>query len=592
MKEKPETDYLFEVAWEVCNKVGGIYTVLISKTRLMTDLYSNYFLIGPYIKEHAEDEFEKKTAPPEFKKAFESLKKKGITCYYGTWNVKGDPNTILIDFRGLTKDKDNLKRWYWDNFKIDSLFSTWDFEEPMLWSTAVGMLLRNLKETMNNKKVIAHFHEWMSGFALLYLKQNNVGIKTVFTTHATMLGRALAGSGRELYNELKNLDPEREAYNSKVQDKHLTEKACATNANVLTTVSEITAMEVEKLLGKKPDVLLLNGLDGDEFPTQEETAIMHRENKKKIKEFMRYFFFPYYSFDLEETYYFFIVGRYEYKNKGIDLFTKALAKLNERLKNMEECKKTFVAFFFIPRDVQKIKIPLSENKITYDQIIKLIDEHRGEIEEDLLNNILTSKKIELSEKEFNKKFLREIQKLKRKFMKHEEPMLVTHDLNNEEQDDILKGFIKHGLLNRKGDKVKVIFYPIYLTGVDGLLDLSYYDTITGCHLGVFPSYYEPWGYTPLETAALSVASLTTDFGGFGRFILSKGVKDGIFVLKRFNRPESEVLKDFVDILFRYSMFDRKARVEQKLAAKNASQLADWKILINNYIQAHNLALKK
>lgn len=591
MEVKPEADYLFEIAWEVCNKVGGIYTVLTSKTQLMVDLYKNYFLIGPYVKEHAENEFEKKPIPDEFKKAFESLKKKGLVCHYGTWQVKGEPNVILIEFQGLIHDKENLKTWYWENFKIDSLYAAWDFEEPMIWATAVGMLLRNFKETIDHKKIVAHSHEWMSGFALLYLKQNKVDVKTVFTTHATMLGRALAGSGRDIYSELKDLDPDREAVNSGVQAKYSTEKACAANVDVFTTVSEITAIEVEKILGKKPDILLLNGLDVDEFPTYEEAAIMHRENKKKIREFTKYFFFPYYTFDIEETYYFFIVGRYEYKNKGLDIFIKALAKLNEKLKN-KGCEKTFVAFFFIPRDVQKIKIALAENKITYGQITSLIDEHKGEIEEDLLNNILTSKKIELSEEEFNKEFMGDIQKLKRKFMKPEEPMLVTHDLNNEENDEIIKGFIKNGLLNRKEDKVKVIFYPLYLTGVDGLLDLSYYDTITGCHLGVFPSYYEPWGYTPLETAALGVASLTTDFGGFGRFILSKGVTDGVFVLKRFNRPEPEMMKEFVDILFNYSMFDRKQRVEQKLAAKKVSQLADWKILIENYVRAHNLALKK
>ncbi|MBT3406960.1 glycosyltransferase [Candidatus Woesearchaeota archaeon] len=596
-----KADYLFEASWEVCNKVGGIFTVVKSKAALINDNYQNYFLIGPYFKEKADTSFESDTVPLEFEKVFQDLAKEGITCHYGKWLIKGEPKTILIDSSGLADKKNDLKSLYWDKFQVDSLNSGWDFEEPLVWATAVGKLIEGFVNVRDgNKKVVGHFHEWLAGFALLYLKLNNVQCGTVFTTHATMLGRTIAGAGRDLYDSLDQINPEEEAKNSGIMDKFSTEKACAHNADAFTTVSEITGLEAEKLLGRKPDVLLLNGLDIDKFPTFEETSVMHRKNRDIIREFISYYFFPYYYFDIEESLNLFIVGRYEYKNKGLDIFIKALAKLNEALK-AEKSKKTIVAFFWIPRDVHGAKMDLSLNKISYNRIRNYVTEKQSAVFDRIVRNVMACDSEDLCDPlafgktvpVFDKEFLTAAKKLRMSFVKQGNPHLVTHNISNEDQDPIINAFLENGLDNKEDDNVKVIFYPVYLTGVDGLIDLPYYEAITGCHMGLFPSYYEPWGYTPLESAALGVPSLTTDLGGFGRFIQEKAdTTSGIYVLKRFHVPEEESIQHFFEILHNFTKLNQKGRVEEKMKAKQLAHLADWKVLVHNYFDAHSLAIEK
>jgi phosphorylase/glycogen(starch) synthase len=327
-------DYLFEVSWEVCNKVGGIYTVLTSKVEQMKSYYKNYFLIGPYFEQHAKLEFTEELPPAEFIAAFEILKKENILCYYGRWDdVKTSPKVILINFSGIIDKKNIIKEAFWNDYKIDSLRAYWDFEEPSLWSYSVGRLIHELYlSSLKDKKIVVQFHEWLSAFGLLYLKKNCRNVATVFTTHATVLGRTLASNGIDLYGSINNVDPLHYAYKFNVEAKHLTEKAAALNADVFTTVSEITGLEAEKFLSKKPEVLLYNGLDIAKFPSFEDISIKHKASKERLKEFLSYYYFPYYTFDMDKNLIFFTIGRYEYHNKGYDLLIKALGKLNELLK--------------------------------------------------------------------------------------------------------------------------------------------------------------------------------------------------------------------------------------------------------------------
>ena len=290
---KANADILFEVSWEVCNKVGGIYTVVKSKVALMQKYYKNYIIIGPYVEAKARTDFEELPQPEEIKSIFDILEKEGITCYYGKWTLKEEPTSILIDFSKLVEKKDEIKKELWENFKIDSLSAQWDFDEPIIWCKAVARFLEEYANN-NKSKIAAHFHEWMAGSALLHLKKAKAKIATVFTTHATMLGRAIAGSGQDLYGMLDNMNPEEKAYESGVQDKFTTERACAQNTDIFTTVSEITGLEAEKILGRKPEVLVLNGLDTSQFPTVEEFSVKHVTCRKKIREFLTYHFFPYY----------------------------------------------------------------------------------------------------------------------------------------------------------------------------------------------------------------------------------------------------------------------------------------------------------
>jgi len=589
---KANADILFEVSWEVCNKVGGIYTVVKSKVALMQKYYKNYFLIGPYIEQKAKADFEALPLTKKLEPIFNQLEQEGITFHYGKWALEEEPKVILIDFSKLVEQKDEIKKDLWNNYKIDSLTAQWDFDESIIWCKAVARFLEEFSKN-NKKKIAAHFHEWMAGSALLHLKKANAKIATVFTTHATMLGRAIAGSGQDLYSMLDTMNPEEQAYKSGVQDKFTTERACAQNTNIFTTVSEITGLEAEKILGRKPEVLVLNGLDTSQFPTVEEFSVKHVTTREKIREFITYHFFPYYSFSIKHTMILFIVGRYEFKNKGIDLFIKVLGKLNQELKK-EKTKRTIAAFFWIPQKTYGIKTEVMENRTFYKHIKGFVSYNEDKIISHIVYDLVSGKEIS-GKNIFSKDFLQTVKKDMLMFKRTGSPSLVTHNISDEHNDAILKSFREHGLNNSEEDRVKVILYPVYLDVNDGLINLSYYDTMAGCHFGIFPSYYEPWGYTPLEAAALGVPSLTTDLSGFGRFIkpnLKNSMEDGIFVLDRFQKNNKELENNFYNIIKQFVERDKHERAINKLSAKELSKLADWNILIENYIKAHNEALKR
>lgn len=593
-----KADIICEVSWEVCNKVGGIFTVVQSKAlQTMAHYDGNYFLIGPYFTKKVFGIFDEKLPPDNCRACFDELKNEGIECHFGTWLIKGNPDVILVDFHNFAKNKNDIKRALWDAYKIDSLNTEYfDFDEPVVWAWAVGRVIEKLAEAFSDKKLVAQFHEWLSAAGLLYLKHKNIKVGTVFTTHATTLGRTIANTDRDLYGLLDKINPDVEAANSGacVLAKHQTEKNAANSADVFTTVSEITGIESEKLLGRKPDVLLLNGLDMAKFPTFEEASIKHKLFKNRIYQFLFYYFFPYYSFDISKTLIYFLAGRYEFRDKGVDVFISALGRLNERLKS-EKSDRTIVTFFWVPGNIKAIKQDLLENKTYFLDVKDTVDDAADEIK-NKITYLLISKNEITSKSVFSEDFFQDITPKVRRISRKGVPPLSTHELYNEDSDSILNAFKAAGLFNTEQDRVKVIFYPIYLSGADGLLDTSYYESMQGSHLGVFPSYYEPWGYTPLEGGALGVSSVTTDLAGFGRYLCQNGCTKekypGIFVLERFRKSYDEIVTGLTDILYRFAHTSLQERVENKIMAQKVAATADWKFFIENYINAHNLAVKK
>jgi len=589
---RANADYVFEVSWEVCNKAGGINTVLKTKAPCMMGYYNNYFLIGPYFKDKADVEFQEEEPPIFLKGIFEELQGQGLICHYGKWQITGEPSTILIDFKNCFSKKDDIKTKLWEAFGVDSLGSPYDFDEPTTWAWCVGELLNRIGYALHDKLIIAHFHEWLAGAGLLHLKIEKSHIKTIFTTHATILGRTLADSGFDLYNQLGKFDPMQKAKEYNILAKHTTELACAQNSDIFTTVSEITGFEAEKLLTRKPDVLLLNGIDVEKFPTIEETSIKHVTCKNILREFLTYHFFPYYTFDLKHNLTFFFASRYEFHNKGIDILIKALGMLNEKLKQ-EDTLRTISVFFWVPMKTYGVKVELLENKNYYRHIRSLVDMKSSHILQQIVTDFI-SRKLSVDESFFEKDFMRELKANILTFQRSGNPSILTHNVEHEDKDPLIQGLLAEGLDNKPDDKVKVIVYPVYLSGNDGLLNLSYYDAMAGCHFGLFPSYYEPWGYTPLEAAAMGIASLTSDLSGFGAFIESKLLKEdsGIFILKRLGRTQKQEIQDLADIMYRYSSLDHAERVQNKINAKYLSNLADWKHFVKFYIVAHNKALEK
>ncbi|MBN1792578.1 hypothetical protein JW826_02745 [Candidatus Woesearchaeota archaeon] len=589
---KANADCLFEASWEVCNKCGGINTVIKTKAPHVKNYYKDYFLIGPYFEKNAEVELQQ-VEPPDFLKGiFHEMQSFGVTCYFGNWLIRGEPFTILLDFQGFFSKKDEVRTILWEKFGVDSLLARFDFDEPVLWSWASGMLLEKIASALPDKRIVAQFHEWLSGAGLLYLKANNVKIGTVFTTHATMLGRTLASVDFDLYGELGKFDPLEKAKQHGMAEKHTMEVASARNADIFTTVSEITGLEAEKVLGRKPDVLLLNGIDLDKFPTIEETSIKHVTFRGVLREFLTYHFFPYYTFDLSHNLMFFCASRYEFHNKGIDILIKALGLLNEQLKR-ENSDRTVTMFFWIPMGTRGVKVELLENKNYYKHITSLVNMKSEEILQQIVTDFI-SQKADLHGNFFDKDFMKELKRNILTFHRVGNPSILTHNIDNEGNDAIVQSLLAEGLDNKEDDKVKVIVYPVYLSGNDGLLNLSYYDAMAGCHLGIFPSYYEPWGYTPLEAAAMGLSSITSDLSGFGMYMKNRVLKEntGIYILSLLGRTRDQQVKDLAAKMYTFAMFDHAERVQNKINAKYLSNLADWKHFVKFYITAHNKAIEK
>lgn len=569
-----------------------------SKAAQMMKHYKNIYMVGPYYPKKAAPEFQQMPPTDELKPIFEELKQEGIECFYGRWLIKGKPQTILIDFSKFMQHKDGIKSYLWEKFEIDSLGASHEFDEPAVWGWAVGKLLEKLSSAWGCPKMVGQFHEWLSGAGLLYLIDKKLPIATVFTTHATILGRTLAGDGRPLYDILDKIDPEQEAKNYGLLPKFTMEKAAAEQAHIFTTVSKITAFEAEHILGRKPDHLLPNGLDFEKMPDLEEIPTKHGVYKAKIKEFLMPYFFPYYSFDLDNSLFYFISGRYEFNNKGIDLYIDALAKLNEKLKK-EKNSRNIVAFIFVPANAKVMRLEVVESKSLFEDIQDAVDDYMKTLRKNIISSIAV-RELPSETKVFEEDFLFEMKKSILSFQKEGNPPLITHELVNQESDAIFQSLMRSGLDNREDDKVKVVFYPIYLSSSDGLLDLEYNQAVWGCHFGVFPSYYEPWGYTPLESAAHGVPAVTTDLAGFGLYVQEhrKEMQErnageaGVLVLERRGKEYAEVVEELAKMMLWYANLPKNERIQNKIVAEHFAPKLDWRRLIKHYIEAHDKAIEK
>jgi len=602
----PRDITVFEVGWEVSNKVGGIYTVLSTKASEAKKNLHNFFTIGPYFKRSAAVEFEEETPSPEFAKVFTYLKDTyGIQCYVGHWLVPGRPKCILIDPADFATRTNEIKREFWDLYKIDSLGTGMDYNEPIVWGKATGLLLEKLiddvfaKEHDKNKCVV-HCHEWLAGGALLHLRHFKPEIKTVFTTHATILGRSIAAAGEPLHEEINDglarnaVVSDERAYKYGIQAKHLTEKACAHAAHIFTTVSDVCAREAQYILGKKPDLLTPNGLNVEKFYLMEELSNLHVIYRNIIRRFVLDYFAPYYYVNVEDSLFYFISGRYELRNKGIDLFIDALAQLNKMLKD-NQSKTTIFAFIWVPAPNRGKNIELLKHMALYERLEDEIEDELRKIKNRLYYAISRGEP-PTEQNLLDEEFLYKVKKMLFE-LKHEKNDLPPISvLEVDESDAILNRIKKNGLLNKENDKVKVIYYPTYLSSADGLIGLEYYQAVIGCHLGVFPSYYESWGYTPLETIALGLPAVTSDLSGFGQYILNNVAEsesqDAVKVIRRINTPYEKSLSELVDFMYRIYTMPRRERGDAKIRAKKLSYLFSWEKQIEPYLQAYEMAIQK
>lgn len=590
---------LYEVAWETCNQVGGIYTVIRTKVPSMVEKWGDdYILLGPYFPQTAAAEFEALELSDEdslLNNAIRNLRAQGLKVYYGNWLITGKPKIILFDIASVYDQIDAIKGKIWENHKISTLGVEELVNQTIAFGEMVRLFLTELAlENKSKKDIIVHFHEWMASTCLPDLRKDKVKISTVFTTHATMLGRYLAGNVTNFYEVIDQFDWLKEARHYGIEAQVSFERAAAQKANVLTTVSDITAKECQYFLGRIPELILPNGLNIQRFAALHEHQNLHSKYKESISNFVMGHFFQNQPFDLEQTLYLFTSGRFEYTNKGYDLTLDALKILNQKLKDAGS-KKTVVMFFITKQPYHSIDPEVLHSRAVLDEIRENCLAIEKSVGEKLFQASAASKDLQIPDlNNFVDEYWRmRLRRTVQTWKTNSKPKVVTHLLKNE--DDIIRNLERTGLTNNPDDKVKIVYHPDFIVSTNPLFGLEYGQFVRGCHLGVFPSYYEPWGYTPLECMARGVPTITSDLSGFGDYMMQI-MRDyeqwGVSVVNRKAQTYQESAEHLATLLFKFAQQSQRDRILQRNRVESIADTFDWSNLRGYYDTAHELAVLK
>ena len=538
-------DYIFESSWEVCNKVGGIYTVLSTRAKTLQDKMKDRIIfigpdcwhdkVNPYFKEDP-------NLLGDWKKAAED--NDGLKLKIGRWDIPGEPISILVDFMPYFEIKDEIYGRMWELYQVDSLHAYGDYDEASMFSYAAALVVESYYRyfKLDTQKVIYHANEWMTGLGLLYLQHSVPRIASVFTTHATSIGRSIAGNNKPLYDYLFAYNGDQMACELNVQSKHSIEKQTAKFVDCFTTVSDITANECKELLDKPVDVVLPNGFENNFVPKGATFTKKRKAARKRLLDVANALMGTNLN---DDTLIISTSGRYEFRNKGIDVYIESM----NRLLRDRNLNKPVVAFIEVPGWV-------------------------GDPRKDLKERLESGEHFDTP---------------------LEVPM-ITHWLHNMSHDNVLGMLKYYNMWNHKDDKVKLIFLPCYLTGDDGIFNMTYYDLVLGNDLCIYPSYYEPWGYTPLEAIAFKVPCITTDLAGFGLWANSvKGnyseITDGVKVLHRTDYNYSEVADGIKDTVSDFSNMTKEQVAQCRANADKLSKKALWSEFIKYYEEAYDIALR-
>ncbi len=593
----PQDALLIETAWEVCNQVGGIYTVIRSKAPAMMENHSgNFCMIGPYLNKNIQAELELLDSTSDiFGQAAANLSKKGYDVIYAEWLITGKPKVVLLNPNAVEeKALGVIKYLLWKNHNISTPSGNALIDQVIGFAYLTKLFFDELvKLADTDKKIIGHFHEWMAGLPIMDIKRDKMPVKTVFTTHATQLGRHLAINSPLFYAHLPFFRWEDEAKKFGVETEAAIEYGCAQNCDVMTTVSDVTARECKHILRRTPEVILPNGLNIERFEALHEFQNLHSIYKDQIHQFVMGHFFSSYKFDLDKTIYLFTSGRYEYKNKGFDLTLEALVHLNQQLKS-EKSDITVVMFFITKREFYSIKPEALQSRAMMEEIRQTCEAIQKQVGKRLFFESTIREDHRLPElndfvdEYWKLRYRRTIQSWKSNKL----PLPVTHKLINEEQDEIIQFLVRRNLINREEDKVKIVYHPDFINSTNPLFGMDYSQFVRGCHLGIFPSYYEPWGYTPLECMARGVPAVTSDLSGFGDYLLRNmpdHEKGGMYVVERGKRTFDWSAKQLAAFLHKFLTQDRRSRIMQRNNVENYSSAFDWENLIKHYEDAYRLA---
>ncbi|ALD22558.1 glycogen synthase [Hymenobacter sp. DG25A] len=594
---------LVEVAWEVCNQVGGIYTVIRSKVPATVQGWQDrYCLLGPYFANQAQAEFEPLSetqlaaARDPFARAVRRMRAAGYDVQYGVWLITGRPRAVLLNpFQAYPRLGD-IKRDLWEHHGIP----TPDNDDLLHQVEAFGLLAKEyiqaLTAEVEEQKVVVHFHEWMTGVAIPDLRREQTPAHLLFTTHATLLGRYLAMNDPNFYDHLMQVNWEAEARNFNIETAVRIERAAAHGAHVFTTVSELTVRECIYLLDRIPDAVLPNGLNIERFVALHEFQNLHQQYKAKIHEFVMAHFFQSYSFDLDNTLYLFTSGRYEYHNKGFDLTLEALARLNHRIQE-SGIDGQVVMFFITKRPFHSINPQVLQSRAILNEVRETCQAIEQQVGERMFYAAAASTDHRLPDLTamvddyWKLRYRRTLQSWKTTSL----PPVITHNLIDDHNDDILDFVRRANLVNNRHDRVKIVYHPDFVSPISPLFGMEYGQFVRGCHLGIFPSYYEPWGYTPLECVARGVPAITSDLSGFGDYVM-QNVPDnedkGIYVIERKERSFDEAAEQLTSVLWDFVLQSRRERIMQRNKVESSSEMFDWKYLRVYYDRAYELALER
>jgi glycogen synthase len=596
LKKNISNSLLVEVAWEVCNQVGGIYTVIRSKAPTQEVKWGdNYCVVGPNIHPHIATEFEEtKDYSDPFGQAVKKMREEGFDVKYGKWQVSGRPNTVILNPYSVFDRLGPIKYEIWEHHDISLPPDDHLMNQVIAFGYLVRIFFTHLaRGGITRKKIIGHFHEWMAGIPIPELRFHNVPVSIVFTTHATLLGRYLAMNDPQFYSHLPFFDWAKEAKYFNIEASVRIERAAAHGAHVFSTVSEVTAEECKYLIGRVPEVILPNGINIHRFTALHEFQNLHKEFKEKIHQFVIAHFFPSYSFDLDKTIFFFTSGRYEYRNKGFDLTIEALARLNWKLQRSGD-DITIIMFFITKAPYHTINPNVLESKGKLEELRQTIEAIKEEIAEKLFYHAPVNPDSRLPNLN---DFVDDYWKLRyrrtlQSFRISDLPPIVTHNLVNDADDPIL-GFLRTAnLINNQHDKVKIVYHPDFITATNPLWGMEYDQFVRGCHLGIFPSLYEPWGYTPLECLARAVPTVTSNLSGFGDYVLNNIHninRKAIFVVNNRTQNFDQAANQLANQLLHFTRLTRRERIDWRYKAENVSVQFDWDNLINYYDEAYYLA---
>lgn len=538
-----QIDLLFETSWEVCNKVGGIYAVLSTKARTLGEQFGDKLIfIGP-------DLWNEDNPSPYFKERKTLLKQAqqklqlpwGISIRVGRWDIPGAPQVVLVNWGDSARHLSDIYGEMWRDYGVDSLHSYGDYEESCAFAVASAIVIQALTQHLkaNPSRVVAHFDEWTTGMGLLYLKNREPRVSTIFTTHATSIGRSICGNGKPLYDYFHQYNGDQMAVELNMQSKHSLEKAAAHNADCFTTVSEVTARECEQLLQIRPQVVTPNGFEPDFVPKTVKYNRLRKDGRDKLLTVAKAVTGHQYGPD---TFIIATSGRHEYRNKGLDMYLDVLAGLEQELPADQEA----LAFVLVPGWVKEPSGDVVTN-LYFDGAVKT------------------------------------------------QPDYLTHRLNNEGEDEVCRR-IEQLQGEGKLKKLRVIYVPSYLDGHDGVVDITYYDLLPALDLTMFPSYYEPWGYTPLESVAFGVPTITDDKAGFGQWVLDNFqnglMKSGVYVVDRTDSNYAQAAALIRMAALEYITEDVSLRLKARNLAFLTAAKADWKFFILNYDKAFEIALSR